>query len=111
MEKENQLDNIKKIYNDYFSIFLSNEFIDINYSQLYLVLSTLVKKRYEDKKENFIKDVSKAMLWIESNSKYIYMILDIFNKIQQYKENLFDIITRIIDNRENNLEVSERSPE
>jgi hypothetical protein len=80
MEKENQLDNIKKIYNDYFSIFLSNEFIDINYSQLYLVLSTLVKKRYEDKKENFIKDVSKAMLWIESNSKYIYMILDIFNK-------------------------------
>ena len=51
------------------------------------------------------------MLWIESNSKYIYMILDMFNTIQQYKENLFDIITRIIDNREINLEVSERSPE
>ena len=53
MEKENQLDEeyITKIYNDYFSIFLSNQFIDINYSQLYLVLSTLVKKDMKIKKK------------------------------------------------------------
>ena len=47
---------------------------------------------------------------MEANSKNIYIILDIFNLIQQYKKDLFDDITRIIDGKQINLEVSERSP-
>ena len=47
---------------------------------------------------------------MEANSKNIYIILDMFNTIQQYKENLFNNITRIIDDKEIYLEVSDRSP-
>ena len=47
---------------------------------------------------------------MEANSKNIYIILDMFNTIQQYKEDLFNIISRIIDGKQINLEVSERSP-
>ena len=112
MEKENQLNEeyIKKIYQDYYILFLGNQFNDINYSQLFLVLNILKEKKYGENKENFIKDFSKTILWMEANSKNIYIILDMLNTIQKYKKNLFDIITRIIDNREINLEVSERSP-
>jgi len=112
LEKENQLneDYVKKIYQDYFILFLGNQFNDINYSQLILILNTLKEKKYGENKENFIKDFSKTILWMEANSKNIYIILDIFNLIQQYKKDLFDDITRIIDGKQINLEVSERSP-
>ena len=112
MEKEENLNEeyIKKIYQDYFILFLGNQFNDINYSQLFLVLNTLKDKKYGENKENFIKDFSKTILWMEANSKNIYIILDMFNTIQQYKEDLFNIISRIIDGKQINLEVSERSP-
>ena len=103
-------ENIKKIYYDYYTIFLGNQF-NCNYSQLLLVLDKLVEKRFENKKENLIKDLSKTMLWMESNSINIYMILDMFNIIQGYKEDLFNIIENIIENKEIILEVSDRSPE
>ena len=48
---------------------------------------------------------------MEANSKNIYIILDMFNTIQKYKNDLFDIINRIIDEKKINLEVSKRSPE
>ena len=111
LEKENNLneDYVKKIYQDYFILFLANQFNDINYSQLFLVLNTLIEKKYGENKENFIKDFSKTILWMEANSINIYMILDIFNIIQQYKKNLFEIIIRIINNNQVDLKEFERN--
>ena len=111
MEKENNLNEyyVKKIYQDYFILFLANQFNDINYSQLFLVLNTLIEKKYGENKENFIKDFSKTILWMEANSINIYMILDIFNLIQQYKKNLFEIIIRIINNNQVDLKEFERN--
>ena len=113
LEKENNLNEeyINDIYQDYYILFLGNQFNDINYSQLFLVLNILKEKKYGENKENFIKDFSKTILWMEANSKNIYIILDMFNTIQKYKNDLFDIINRIIDEKKINLEVSKRSPE
>ncbi len=110
-ENENEFEfNVERIFKDYFTIYLGNLF-NCNYSQFYLVLNTLVEKKYEDNKENLIKNLSKAMLWIESYSKIIYTLLNMFNTIQSYKDNLFEIIIDIIDNNEIKFEVSARNPE
>ena len=110
-ENENEFEfNVEKIYKDYFTIYLGNLFNGYNYSQFYLVLNTLVEKKFGERKENLIKDLSKTILWIESYSKIIYMILEMFNKIQSYKENLFEIIIEIIDDNQISFEVSERNP-
>ena len=53
---------------------------------------------------------SKKILWLESYSQYITIILDIYQKIVLYEEDLFDKINKIIEDKEIKYEISNRSP-
>ena len=104
MEKEKKLGKyIDKIYQDYFTLFLGKKFDNINYSKLYLLLNILIEKKYGEKKEDFIKYLSKSIIWLELNSNNIFEIFSTLYKIKEYKDNINEFIINIFEDKKINL--------
>ena len=57
-----------------------------------------------------VKLLAKKMIWLESNSQYISIILNIYKKISINENDLFSKIEKIIANKEIQYEISKRSP-
>ena len=113
-EKENEQKLNEEIINyiieDYLIMFLGVKF-DCDYLYLIKMLNLIIKLRYGDEKEKLLKQISKIIIYLESNSKYIYIILEMFNMIFEYKKNHYELIEEVIKDNKINYEISERNPE
>ena len=128
IEKENNeqgqaIEYLNLFFEDYILIFLSNNF-NLSDNELYnkdlinnfiKIIKFLSKTRFEDydekvKADILLVNISKYILWIESNSKYIIIILTIYQKLS-FIELLNDKIKKIIKNKEIKYEFgTKRSP-
>ena len=125
-EKNIQEEAIKYLdyfFDDYLLIFLSNNF-DLSQTEVYnydlisnfiKIIKYILKIRLDDYDANIKADellfkIAKKILWIESNTKYIILILMIYQKLT-FIQLLNDKIKTIIDNHEITYEFgTERSP-
>ena len=108
---------------DYFLIFLSNNF-DLSNLKIYnrnminefiQIIKSILDYRFNDFSDymapiEIIKKISKYIIWIESNSKYIIKILIIYQKLS-FIQFLNNKIKKIINNKEIKYEYgTKRSP-
>ena len=117
------LDDNRQFYewllDDYFLIFLSENLIDIKNSFNDLedyksILKKMLSLRFnsgEGGEVDYIRSISVKMLWLESNSEYISILLNIYQKILPQEKNLLMKIEKIIENKEIQYEISPRSQE
>ena len=111
------------LFEDYLLVFLSNN-LDLSDTDIYTkdlifnfisLIKKLLKKRFDDYDENVKVDellinISRNILWVESNTKYIILTLMIYQKIS-FIELLNIKIEKIIDNNEIKYEYgTKRSP-
>ena len=108
------------LMDDYYLVFLSDIFHDIKNSFYKLdeyinILKKLLNIRFsseiEKEKDELISLFAKKILWLESYSQYISILLSIYQKMSINENNLFIKINNIIDNNEIKYEISVRSPE
>ena len=106
-----KLDNEIESYilRDYFKIFLIKSY-NKDLSQIEEFIFLLINKRFPDKKEDIFVDICDKLLWIESNSEIIIKLIDIYNYLSEFIDDLLDKIKAIIDSGVVKYEVSERSP-
>ena len=111
-KKEEAIDYYNMLYDDYLHIFLSKNF-DLSLTEEYNVelvenmkslIKKLVKHRFEDydkdiKIDELLKKISREILWIESNSKYVILTLSIYKKLS-FIQLLDEKIEKIIKNKE-----------
>ena len=128
-EHENHNDNneaiqyLNLLFEDYLLVFLSNN-LDLSDTDIYTkdlifnfisLIKKLLKKRFDDYDENVKVDellinISRNILWVESNTKYIILTLMIYQKIS-FIELLNIKIEKIINNNEIKYEYgTKRSP-
>ena len=105
-DNNNQLskDIIINIIDDYFNIFLSEKY-NCDYSNMKTILFLIIKLRFEEVNERLLKHISKIILFVEANSKYIYIILDMFNMIYEYNKNYLDLINKLIEENKANYNI------
>lgn len=105
-DNNNQLskDIIINIIDDYFNIFLSEKY-NCDYSNMKTILFLIIKLRFEEVNERLLKHISKIILFVEANSKYIYIILDMFNMIYEYNKNYLDLIIKLIEENKANYNI------
>ena len=109
--------NNSELYNSlidiYYSLFLSENLsckidLDKNMDNYKNLLNLLLNKRFNinDEKEELelIKIISRNILWIESHNNYISIILNIYQKMLGYEKKLFNIIEKMIKDREITLD-------
>jgi len=98
---------------DYYLIFLSENLPDIkevckNIEDYKNLLKLMIHQRFytgdEGEEIDPIKAISKKMVWMESYSEFISIILNIYRKISNYEKNVFNKIDKLIKNREIFLE-------
>ena len=101
------------LMNDYFLIFLSENFPDINELNINIeeyknILKLMLHERFdkgdEGEETDPIKATSKKIVWMESYSQYISILLNIYRKLSVYEKNLFNKMDRLINDREIILE-------
>ena len=120
--KEYQEDN-RKFYelllDDYYLLFLSDIIQDIknsfdNLDNYKNILKKMVYLRFnsgDDVEEvDQVKSFAMKIVWFESNSEYISIILNIYKKILDYDKNLFKKINDIIEGEKIKYEISNRAP-
>ena len=106
-------DDIQEFYNllidDYYLLFLTENLKDIkdeykkinDYKSL---LKLMINSRFTLNPSNQdienIEYISKQIVWMESNNQYISILLNIFQAISLYKNNLFTKINEMIQARE-----------
>ena len=107
------------LLDDYYLLFLSDTLQDIqnafgsleNYKK---ILNKMVDLRFNVAAENEniepLSSLAMKMVWLESNSQYVSILLNIYQKISIHEKNLFNKIEKIIDNKEIQYEISDRSP-
>ena len=79
------------------------------------ILNKMIQLRFnldnQEEELNQIKFLAKKMVWLESNSEYIAILLNIYQKLSHNIKNLYNKIDKIISGGEIKMEISERSPE
>ena len=120
--KENPEDNrqfYEWLLEDYYLLFLSDTLTNLkksfnNLEEYKNFLKKMVFLRFNAGKEveevDPLKSFAMKIVWLESNSQYISILLKIYQKISVHEKNLMNKIDKIIDNHEINYEISERSP-
>ena len=120
--KEKYPEDSKKFFDwlldDYYLLFLSDTLQNIknsfdNLEDYKKILKKMIYLRFsnEEKEINdIVKSLSMKMVWLESNSEYISILLNMYQALSLQEKNLFNKIEKIIDNNEIKYEVSERSP-
>ena len=105
-EKNKQLseDIIINIIDDYFNIFLGEKY-DCDYNNMKKILFFIIQLRFGEVKKKLLRRISKIILFVEANSKYIYIILDMFNMIYEYKNNYLDLINELIEENKENYNI------
>ena len=107
------------LLDDYYLLFLSDTLQDIKNSFEHLeeyrnILRKMISLRFESEAggegDDQVKLLAKKMIWLESNSQYISIILNIYKKISINENDLFSKIEKIIANKEIQYEISKRSP-
>ena len=109
------------VLDDYYLLFLSEILQDIKNSFNDLedyknILKKMVYLRFSFGKEDNevevdpLKLLAMKMVWLEANSEYISLLLNIYQKISIYEKNLFNKINTIIENKEIKYKISERVP-
>ena len=108
------------LMNDYYLIFLSENLPDINEVYQHIdeyknILKLMIHERFntgdEGEEINPIRAVAKKILWVESYSQYISILLNIYRKISEYEKDLFNKMEKPIKNGEFILEEEEdRNP-
>ena len=106
------------VLDDYYLLFLSDTLQNIknsfdNLEDYKKILKKMIYLRFsnEEKEINdIVKSLSMKMVWLESNSEYISILLNMYQALSLQEKNLFNKIEKIIDNNEIKYEVSERSP-
>ena len=107
------------LLDDYYLLFLSDTLNDIqnafgNLENYKKILNKMVDLRFNVAAENEniepLTSLSMKMVWLESNSQYVSILLNIYQKISIHEKNLFNKIEKIIDNKEIQYEISDRSP-
>ena len=129
-EKINELENrdqrethefFELLMNDYYLIFLSknlpnlNEFYQ-NIDYYKNLINLMLGQRFnteqdeEEKELNPIKDTAKKILWIETYSQNISILLNIYKKLSEFEEdgNLFNKIEQLIEDKEIILEEDDK---
>ena len=106
---------------DYFLIFLSENLTDIknlykNIEEYRSIIKLMLHQRFntgdEGEEIDPIKSLAKKMLWMETYSQYISIILNIYRKLSDYEQNLFNKMENLLKLREIYLEVDEvRNPQ
>ena len=104
----------KEIYSllieDYLKIFLSKKF-NCDYSEMEKLIKLLIEIRFKQKeKEPFFK-MAKYILFLESNSKYIFPLLEIFNTLSNFIPDLYNKLEILLKSGIIVSEVSKRNPE
>ena len=122
-KKEEAIDYFNMLYDDYLLIFLSNNF-DLSLRDEYNIelienlknlIKKLVEQRFGDynkdiKIDELLKKISRQILWIESNSKYIVLTLLIYKKLS-FIQLLNEKMNKIIEKKEIKYECgTNRSP-
>ena len=107
------------LLDDYYLLFLIDILPDIknsfhnleNYKNL---LKKMVDLRYNSGNEveevELVKSFAMKIVWFESNSEYISIVINIYKKIFFYDKDLFKKINNIIDKEEIKYEISKRAP-
>ena len=120
--KENQKDSsqfYQWLLDDYYLLFLSDTLQNINNSFNNLedyknLLKKMISFRFNSNPGNDevdpISSLAIKMLWLESNSEYISILLNLYQKISIYEKDLLSKIEKIIENKEIQYEISERCP-
>ena len=101
---------INNIIEDYFILYLEKKF-DSDYLYLKKILHLILKLRFGNEKINFLKKLSRTIIYLESNSQYIYIILEMLNLIFKYNDNHYELMEKIINDNKINYEISETNPE
>ena len=125
ISKEN-IDDYNQFYelllDDYFLIFLREIIPDIkncysNLKDFINILKKMINIRLENELQmepneqtNQIELFSKKVLWVESYSQYISIILNTYQKILPFEKDLFNKMDKIIENKNIQYEISGRSP-
>ena len=110
------------LLDDYYLIFLSdtlqnikNSFIEIE--DYIKILKKMIFFRFnlgnEVEEIDPVRNLAKKMVWLESNSQYISILLNMYSKISSKinEKNLFNKIEEIIEKKEVQYEISNRSPQ
>ena len=110
------------LLDDYFLIFL-HEIIPgfkncySNLKDFINILKKMINIRFEneiqiepDIQTNQIELFSRKILWVESYSQYISIILNSYQKILPFEQDLFNKMDKIIENKNIEYEISSRSP-
>ena len=113
----------KKFYewllDDYYLLFLSDTLQNIkssfkNMEEYKNILKKMIYLRFNNENEiednDPVKSIAMKMVWLESNSQYISILLNIYQTISLKETNLFNKIEKIIENKEIQYEISTRSP-
>ena len=106
------------LLDDYYLIFLSDTLqnIKISYNNLQdykNIIKKMINLRFSEEEKEMndnIKSLSMKMVWLESNSEYISILLNMYQLLSLQVYDLFNKIEKIIDNKEVKYEVSKRSP-
>ena len=104
---DNKIENY--ILRDYLKIFLIKSY-NKDLLEIEEFLFLLINKRFPEQKEDIFQDICYKILWIESNSEIIFKLIDIYNNLSEYINDLLDKIKSVINSGIVNYEVSERSP-
>ena len=107
----NNLDGEIKNYilRDYFKVFLIKSY-NKDLSEIEELLFLLINKRFPEEKTDIFEDICYKILWIESNSEIIFKLIDIYNYLSEYIDDLLNEIITIINSGLIKYEISERSP-
>ena len=105
------------LMNDYYYLFIIDNLPDINdlskNMQNYKnIIKLMLHQRFntgdEGEEIDPIRATAKKMVWIETYSQYISILLNIFSKLSQYEEKLYNKIDKLIKDREILLEQDEK---
>ena len=105
------------LMNDCYLIFLSENLVNINdiyknIEEYKNILKLMLFERFNNGEEgeeiNPIKAMANKIVWLETYSQYISILLNIYREISIYDKNCFNKINKIIKNREIILEVDEK---
>ena len=101
---------INNIIEDYFILYLEKKF-DSDYLYLKKILHLILKLRFGNEKIKFLKKISRTIIYLQSNSEYIYIMLEMLNLIFKYNNNHYELMEKIINDNTINYEISETNPE
>ena len=112
LENKNGLNEeiINNVIEDYFILYLGQKF-DCDYLYLQKILYLILKLRFGNEKIKFLKKISRTIIYLQSNSEYIYIMLEMLNLIFKYNNNHYELMEKIINDNKIHYEISEINPQ